>query len=251
MCLVRAEDVCKSYWTAGRRNPVLKHVSLQVELGEMVAVVGSSGSGKTTLLHGLSGIDALDAGSVQFQGMELSGMSEDGLSVLRREHFGMVFQDFQLLESLDVRENILLPLILGKKGEGTQKGRLMEIAAAVGIDGLLDKGIMEISGGQKQRVAIARAFIHNPKLVFADEPTGNLDRDSTRNVMRCIRKVQKNCHTGVLLVTHDSYVASCCDRALLLQDGEVAKEVSKGEPGFEDQIVCMMQLAGGWEDEDV
>ena len=153
---------------------ILDHVCFQMKQGEKVAVVGPSGSGKTTFLHTLCGIDRPDFGIIQIQDEELSEMSDDALSLFRRKYFGMIFQDFQLLESLNVKENILLPLILAGRGEGEQKRCLQQVTSAVGIEKLLDKGITEISGGQKQRVAIARAFIHRPALIFADEPTGSV-----------------------------------------------------------------------------
>lgn len=245
MCILRAEGLCKSYSSSEGSLNVLDHVCFQMKSGEKVAVVGPSGSGKTTFLHTLCGIDRPDFGLVQIQDKELSEMSDDELSLFRRKHFGMIFQDFQLLESLSIRENILLPLILDGRDEEEQKRCLQQVASAVGIEGLLEKGITEVSGGQKQRAAIARAFIHQPNIIFADEPTGNLDRQATTDVINCMTEMSENFHTSELIVTHDLYVASFCDRVLLLKDGNFTGEICKEERDFEKKIRMLMFSSGG------
>lgn len=245
MCILRAENLCKSYPLSDGTLHILDHVCFQMKPGEKVAVVGPSGSGKTTFLNTLCGIDRPDFGSIQIQNEELSEMSDDALSLFRRKHFGMIFQDFQLLESLNVKENILLPLILEGREEEEQRRCLQQIASAVGIEKLLDKGITEISGGQKQRVAIARAFIHRPDLIFADELTGNLDRKSTTDVIKCMIEMSEKYQTSELIVTHDFYVASYCDRVLMLKDGNFTGEIYKQEKDFEEKIMALMFSSGG------
>lgn len=245
MCILRAEHLCKSYSSSEGILNILDHVCFQMKQGEKVAVVGPSGSGKTTFLHTLCGIDRPDFGIIQIQDEELSEMSDDAFSLFRRKYFGMIFQDFQLLESLNVKENILLPLILAGRGEGEQKRCLQQVTSAVGIEKLLDKGITEISGGQKQRVAIARAFIHRPALIFADEPTGNLDRKATTDVIKCMIEMSDNYQTSELIVTHDLYIASFCDRVLMLKDGNFTGEIYKQEKDFEKKIMSLMFQSGG------
>ncbi len=242
MYVLKAEGLCKSYQTSEGILNVLDHVCFQMKQGEKVAVVGPSGSGKTTFLHALCGIDKPDSGMIQIKDNILSEMSDDELSLFRRKHFGMIFQDFQLLESLNIRENILLPLILDGRDEGEQKRCLQQVASAVGIEKLLDKGITEISGGQKQRVAIARAFIHQPEIIFADEPTGNLDCKSTTDVINCMTKMSENFHTSELIVTHDLYVASFCDRVLLLENGNFTGEICREEKNFAKKVMTLMSV---------
>ena len=206
---------------------ILQNVNLQVMKGEMVAIMGPSGSGKTTLLHVLTGVDTPDDGEIVIGGETFSQLTEEEKAFFRRKHMGMIFQDFQLLESLTVKENILLPLILERKEADIQQERFSRIADVLGIKKLADKRITEISGGQKQRVAIGRALINEPDIIFGDEPTGSLDRKTTGDVMRCMKQMNQRFGISFLLVTHDAYTASFCDRVLFLQDGNLAKEVKK------------------------
>ena len=211
---------------------ILQNVNLQVMKGEMVAIMGPSGSGKTTLLHVLTGVDTPDDGEIVIGGETFSQLTEEEKAFFRRKHMGMIFQDFQLLESLTVKENILLPLMLG-------------------IEKLADKGITEISGGQKQRVAIGRALINEPDIIFGDEPTGSLDRKTTGDVMRCMKQMNQRSGISFLLVTHDAYTASFCDRVLFLQDGNLAKEVKKENTADnfrEDIWKTLCGLGGGKDD---
>ena len=239
MYVLNANHISKSYKTAGETMRILQNVNLQVMKGEMVAIMGPSGSGKTTLLHVLTGVDTPDDGEIVIGGETFSQLTEEEKAFFRRKHMGMIFQDFQLLESLTVKENILLPLILERKEADIQQERFSRIADVLGIEKLADKGITEISGGQKQRVAIGRALINEPDIIFGDEPTGSLDRKTTGDVMRC------------LLVTHDAYTASFCDRVLFLQDGNLAKEVKKENTADnfrEDIWKTLCGLGGGKDD---
>lgn len=230
---------------------ILQNVNLQVMKGEMVAIMGPSGSGKTTLLHVLTGVDTPDDGEIVIGGETFSQLTEEEKAFFRRKHMGMIFQDFQLLESLTVKENILLPLILERKEADIQQERFSRIADVLGIKKLADKRITEISGGQKQRVAIGRALINEPDIIFGDEPTGSLDRKTTGDVMRCMKQMNQRSGISFLLVTHDAYTASFCDRVLFLQDGNLAKEVKKENTADnfrEDIWKTLCGLGGGKDD---
>ena len=251
MYVLNANHISKSYKTAGETMRILQNVNLQIMKGEMVAIMGPSGSGKTTLLHVLTGVDTPDDGEIVIGGETFSQLTEEEKAFFRRKHMGMIFQDFQLLESLTVKENILLPLILERKEADIQQERFSRIADVLGIEKLADKGIREISGGQKQRVAIGRALINEPDIIFGDEPTGSLDRKTTGDVMRCMKQMNQRSGISFLLVTHDAYTASFCDRVLFLQDGNLAKEVKKENTADnfrEDIWKTLCGLGGGKDD---
>ena len=251
MYVLNANHISKSYKTAGETMRILQNVNLQVMKGEMVAIMGPSGSGKTTLLHVLTGVDTPDDGEILIGGETFSQLTEEEKAFFRRKHMGMIFQDFQLLESLTVKENILLPLILERKEADIQQERFSRIADVLGIKKLADKRITEISGGQKQRVAIGRALINEPDIIFGDEPTGSLDRKTTGDVMRCMKQMNQRFGISFLLVTHDAYTASFCDRVLFLQDGNLAKEVKKENTADnfrEDIWKTLCGLGGGKDD---
>lgn len=251
MYVLNANHISKSYKTAGETMRILQNVNLQVMKGEMVAIMGPSGSGKTTLLHVLTGVDTPDDGEIVIGGETFSQLTEEEKAFFRRKHMGMIFQDFQLLESLTVKENILLPLILERKEADIQQERFSRIADVLCIEKLADKGITEISGGQKQRVAIGRALINEPDIIFGDEPTGSLDRKTTGDVMRCMKQMNQRSGISFLLVTHDAYTASFCDRVLFLQDGNLAKEVKKENTADnfrEDIWKTLCGLGGGKDD---
>ena len=250
MYVLNANHISKSYKTAETMR-ILQNVNLQVMKGEMVAIMGPSGSGKTTLLHVLTGVDTPDDGEIVIEGETFSQLTEEEKAFFRRKHMGMIFQDFQLLESLTVKENILLPLILERKEADIQQERFSRIADVLSIEKLADKGITEISGGQKQRVAIGRALINEPDIIFGDEPTGSLDRKTTGDVMRCMKQMNQRSGISFLLVTHDAYTASFCDRVLFLQDGNLAKEVKKENTADnfrEDIWKTLCGLGGGKDD---
>lgn len=251
MYVLNANHISKSYKTAGETMRILQNVNLQVMKGEMVAIMGPSGSGKTTLLHVLTGVDTPDDGEIVIGGETFSQLTEEEKAFFRRKHMGMIFQDFQLLESLTVKENILLPLILERKEADIQQEHFSRIADVLSIEKLADKGITEISGGQKQRVAIGRALINEPDIIFGDEPTGSLDRKTTGDVMRCMKQMNQRSGISFLLVTHDAYTASFCDRVLFLQDGNLAKEVKKENTADnfrEDIWKTLCGLGGGKDD---
>jgi putative ABC transport system ATP-binding protein len=188
---------------------VLNAVSLEVAAGEYVAIIGDSGIGKSTLLNVIAGLEPADSGSVLFEGREVSGMTDDALAALRRESFGFVFQAFHVLPHLTVEENVALPLLL--KGNKNRE-RAREMIAAVGLAGREASPPRELSGGELQRVAIARALVGDPKLVLADEPTGNLDPDNARQVLALLRAQVKERGAAAILATHSEQAASGCDR---------------------------------------
>lgn len=245
-------DVWKNYQTKNKEKVViLKGLNLQVKQGEMVAVMGPSGSGKTTLLNIISGVDRSDQGSVWIDGRYLSEMNKAEIALFRRRRLGMVFQDFNLIESLSVKENVLLPMILEKKPAEEQEEQANKILKILGIEDTWAQNITEISGGERQRAAIARALVNNPALILADEPTGNLDSKSTREVMNYFLRVNREFGTSLLMVTHDTFAASHCHRAVLLKDGEfVAEEQRTGSrKEFLDSLTEMLTLIGGEQDD--
>lgn len=251
MYALNASHISKGYRSSEEMIEVLRGVNLQIAKGEMVAIMGPSGSGKTTLLHVLTGIDTPDQGEVTIGGMDFTQLAKEEAAIFRRKHMGMIFQDFQLLESLTVKENILLPLILDKKDADWQEEALAKVLEALGIAELADKGMTEISGGQKQRVAIGRALINGPEIIFGDEPTGSLDLKTTKDVMQCMVRINRQFDISFLLVTHDVYAASFCDRVLLLQNGTLASEVKKqgSNSDFKEDIMKMLCLLGGEQDD--
>jgi putative ABC transport system ATP-binding protein len=200
----------------------LRGVDLAVHAGELVAVMGPSGSGKSTLMHLLAGLDKPSGGSVAIDGEEIGGLGDKALTNLRRDRLGFVFQAFNLVPVLTAEENILLPLTLaGKKPDREWLGQLI---AAVGLGDRLEHRPSELSGGQQQRVAVARALIHRPAVVFADEPTGNLDSASSDEVLALLRQAADEFGQTVVMVTHDAHAASIADRIVVLSDGRVVHD---------------------------
>ncbi len=245
-------DVWKSYKLWGKEKvQVLRGLNLQVKQGDMVAVMGPSGSGKTTLLNLISGVDRSDKGSICIEGRYLSEMNKSEMALFRRRRLGLVFQDFNLIECLSVKENVLLPMILEKKYVDEQEEQAGKILKFLGIEDIQNKNIMEISGGQKQRVAISRALINNPAVILADEPTGNLDSKSAREVMKYFLHINHEFGTSILMVTHDVFAASYCNRAVFLKDGEFTAEIERtgSRNEFLDAITEMLSLNRGDQDE--
>ncbi len=210
------------------RVEALKSVHFSIENGEYVAIMGESGSGKTTLLNILAGLDRPTGGNVLLEGRDITIIKESDLSTFRRENLGFVFQDFNLLDTFNVRDNIFLPLVLAGKPHAEMVKRLERIAVELGITELLNKYPYEISGGQKQRVAIARALITYPKLILADEPTGALDSRSSDELLRVLSEINAFGQT-ILMVTHSTKAASNANRVMFIKDGEVFHQLYRGE----------------------
>jgi len=229
MSILEVRGLKKSYSTrlGGNKVEALKNVTFAVEEGEYVAIMGESGSGKTTLLNILAALDAPTAGSVILDGKELSKIKESAVSAFRRDNLGFVFQDFNLLDTFTLEDNIYLPLVLAGKNYREMSGRLAPIAQKLGIAGLLKKYPYEVSGGQKQRAAVARAIITNPRIILADEPTGALDSRSTDEMLRMFAQINASGQT-ILMVTHSVKAASTAGRVLFIRDGEVYHQIYRG-----------------------
>lgn len=216
----------------GNRVEALKNVNFSVEQGEYVAVMGESGSGKTTLLNILAALDKPTGGSVILDGRELSTLRESEISAFRRDNLGFVFQDFNLLDTFTLEDNIYLPLVLAGKNYAEMHRRLSFIAPRLGITELLKKFPYEVSGGQKQRAAVARALITNPKLILADEPTGALDSRATDELLRLFSEINRSGQT-IVMVTHSVKAASHANRVLFIKDGEVFHQLYRGDASNE------------------
>ena len=229
MALLEAQSLKKVYTTrfGGNQVQALSKVSFSVEQGEYVAIMGESGSGKTTLLNILAALDRPTSGQVLLSGKSLSGVKEKELAAFRRNNLGFVFQDFNLLDTFTLRDNIFLPLVLGGKEYGEMQRRIQPIAEKLGIGKILEKYPYEVSGGQKQRAAVARALITNPQLVLADEPTGALDSKASDKLLKIFAQVNREGQT-ILMVTHSIQAASRAGRVLFIKDGCVFNQIYRG-----------------------
>ncbi len=230
MAFLEVRNLGKTYVTrlGACRVQALKDVSFSVEKGEFIAVMGESGSGKTTLLNILAALDRPDSGDVLLEGKSLSGIAEKELAAFRRDNLGFVFQDFNLLDTFSVRDNILLPLVLKRIGIKQMEERLMPVVKQLGLTELLDKYPYELSGGQKQRTAVGRAIITSPALLLADEPTGALDSHQAQRLMELFCRLNGGGQT-VIMVTHSVKAASYASRVLFLRDGQVFHQLCRGD----------------------
>ena len=224
--VLEVKDLCKTYIINKRQNNVLRNVSFDIDRGEMVAVMGPSGSGKSTLLYSVSGMDRMTAGEVSFCGRDISSLSENELAELRLDCMGFIFQQMYMMKNLTVLDNIILPAVKSKKNtesrrETTERGRTL--MKRLGIEEVAENDINEVSGGQLQRACICRSIINRPEMIFADEPTGALNRTSSEEVMDELCKLNED-GTTVMLVTHDARVAARCTRVLFIVDGNIKGE---------------------------
>lgn len=229
MSILEVNGLKKIYTTrfSGNKVEALKNVSFSVEEGEYVAIMGESGSGKTTLLNILAALDRPTSGTVRLDGRDLSQIKESNISAFRRDNLGFVFQDFNLLDTFSLEDNIYLPLVLAGKKYPEMRQRLTPIAAQLGISDILKKFPYEVSGGQKQRAAVARALITHPRLILADEPTGALDSKATDDLLRMFSEINQDNQT-ILMVTHSVKAASHAGRVLFIKDGEVFHQIYRG-----------------------
>lgn len=225
----------------------LDNISFEVKDGEFVSIMGPSGSGKTTLLNLISTIDRPTAGEIFINGTNPHHMKQNNLAKFRRRELGFVFQDFNLLDTLTVEENIVLPLTLDGYSVKEMEKRVGEVTQTLGIDDLRKKRTYEISGGQAQRTAIARAIIHSPTLLLADEPTGNLDSKASRDVMETLENLNQNHGTTMMMVTHDPEAASYATRVIFIKDGELYNEIDRGDNQrtYYQRIIDVLSLLGG------
>ena len=237
MTLLEVEQLKKIYTTrfGDRQVEALRQVTFSVEEGEYVAIMGESGSGKTTLLNILAALDRPTSGTVFLNGKNLTMIKESELAAFRRNELGFVFQDFNLLDTFSIQDNIVLPLVLSGKMFLEMEERMLPIAKKLGIQHLLDKFPYEISGGQQQRVAVARALITNPKLILADEPTGALDSKSTNQLLQLFSDINEEGQT-IVMVTHSTRAASHAKRVLFMRDGEVFHQLYRGHMTVEEMF---------------
>ncbi|OGX79656.1 bacitracin ABC transporter ATP-binding protein [Exiguobacterium sp. SH31] len=225
--LLQVNAIEKTYGKGNTTFKALNDVSFTIEHGEFVGIMGPSGAGKSTLLNVLATIDTPTAGDILVEGKNIAKLDEESLSDFRRDHLGFIFQDYNLLDSLTVRENILLPLAVAKTPVHETRDKVDALAKRFGITPILDQYPYEISGGQKQRTAVCRALVADPKLIFADEPTGALDSKSATDLLQTLAGLNE-AETTIMMVTHDAYAASFCRRVLYIQDGKLSHELIRG-----------------------
>ena len=248
MEVLKLENVKKYYGVKTNITKAVDGISFKVEEGEFVAIMGASGSGKTTLLNCISTIDSVTSGHIIVGNKDITEIKEDAMADFRKENLGFIFQDFNLLDTLSIEENISLSLIINKEDVNKVDDKVNDIATKLGISEVLKKFPYEVSGGQKQRCACARALINHPKLILADEPTGALDSKSSRMLLETMKDMNEKLKATILMVTHDSFSASFCKRVLFLKDGKIFNEIVRGEKTrkeFFDEILDVLALLGG------
>ena len=246
--MLQVQNIEKYYGSKNNVTKALDRVSFDVEAGEFLAIMGASGSGKTTLLNCISTIDVISAGKILLDGVSVADLSEIELARFRRERLGFVFQDFNLLDTLTIEENIGLALSLNHQNPGTVQNRVREVAGKLGITDILTKFPYQVSGGQKQRAACARAMVAGQSLLLADEPTGALDSRASKNLLEIMTVMNRDIGATILMVTHDAYSASYAKRVLFLKDGRVFNELLRGERGrpvFYHEILDVLAALGG------
>ncbi|MRN54935.1 ABC transporter ATP-binding protein [Paenibacillus monticola] len=246
--VLHARNVQKSYGSKGGAQQVLRGIDLRILRKEFVGIMGPSGSGKTTLLNVLATIDRTTDGTILIEDEDISTMNNTALSAFRRNKLGFLFQDYNLLDSLTVKENILLPLSLSKISKQQADNEFTAIADVLGIQELSHKYPFEISGGQKQRTAAGRALIHQPSIIFADEPTGALDSKSASSLLSVMEEVNRKRKVTIIMVTHDPVASSYCNRVVFLKDGKIYSELYRGEKSrqlFFKEIIDVQAVLGG------
>lgn len=245
---IRVCDVEKYYGNDSNVTKAIDRVSFTVERGEFVGVMGASGSGKTTLLNMLATIDRVTAGHIFYGDTDITELKETKLSDFRKENLGFVFQDYNLLDTLTMEENIVLALTIRKEEKREIKEKCTEIMRLLGIEEIKDKFPYQVSGGQKQRCACARALVNRPRLLLADEPTGALDSRSAQTLLETFTQMNHSLNATILMVTHDAFSASYCGRILFLKDGKIFHELVRGQKErrvFLNEILDVLSLTGG------
>lgn len=247
MSILNVNHVSKIYGTK-QKFKALHDINFSVDKGEFVAIMGPSGSGKTTLLNVISSIDSISDGTVEISGNEINQLSNKKLAQFRKKELGFIFQDYSVLPTLTVKENIMLPLSVQKMKKDEMEKNYQDVTEALGIYDLSDKYPSEISGGQQQRTAAARAFVHQPSIIFADEPTGALDSKSAQDLLHRLEDMNKQFNSTIIMVTHDPSAASFAQRVIMLKDGDVHSEIhqqSKTKSKFYNEIIQLQSALGG------
>ena len=246
--ILKIDNIEKYYGSKSSLTKAIDDISMEVEKGQFVAIMGASGSGKTTLLNLISTIDKVTSGHIYVEGEDITKLKKDKLNRFRRDKLGFIFQDFNLLDTLTGYENISLSLSIKNIPYKKQRKIIDDIALKLGITKILDKYPYQMSGGEKQRVASARAIITNPSLILADEPTGALDSKSSKQLLESIEFLNKELNSTILMVTHDAYTASYATRVIFIKDGKIFNEINKGSKSrkeFFDSIIDVVPLLGG------
>lgn len=247
MPILNVNHVSKIYGTK-QKFKALHDINFSVDKGEFVVIMGPSGSGKTTLLNVISSIDSISGGTVEISGNEINQLSNKKLAQFRKKELGFIFQDYSVLPTLTVKENIMLPLSVQKMKKDEMEKNYQDVTEALGIYDLSDKYPSEISGGQQQRTAAARAFVHQPSIIFADEPTGALDSKSAQDLLHRLEDMNKQFNSTIIMVTHDPSAASFAQRVIMLKDGDIHSEIlqqSKTKSKFYNEIIQLQSALGG------
>ncbi|GEL76499.1 ABC transporter ATP-binding protein [Tenuibacillus multivorans] len=244
MNMLQAHKIHKSYGTKFNRQEVLKGIDLSIEQGEFVSIMGASGSGKTTLLNVLSSIDKASHGTINIDGNVITNMKSKKLAEFRKQHLGFIFQEYNLLDTLTAKENILLPLSIQKVSKKEANHQFEAVAKELGIYEVRDKYPNELSGGQKQRTSAARAFIHHPSIIFADEPTGALDSKAASNLLNKLSELNEKRDATIMMVTHDPVAASYSNRVIFIKDGLIYSQLNKGDEDRQSFFKDIMKTQG-------
>lgn len=246
--ILKVEQIQKYYGNQANITKAIDDISFDVEEGEFIGIMGASGSGKTTLLNCISTIDTVSSGHIYLENQDITEIKEKDIAKFRRENLGFIFQDFNLLDTLTIEENIALILTINKMPEQEIDKRILEIASGLGIDKILQKYPYQVSGGQKQRCAACRAIVNQPKIILADEPTGSLDSKAARQLLEIMENMNQTLQATILMVTHDPLSASYCKKILFLKDGKIFNKIEKGNRqrnDFYHEILDVLALLGG------
>ena len=246
--VLKIEYLKKYYGNSNNITKAVDDITFNIKEGEFVAIMGASGSGKTTLLNTIATIDNVTSGHIYVGGIDITTLKEKDVANFRKDNLGFVFQDFNLLDTLSIGENIAMSLVINGENPEVVDKKVNDIAKKLGIENILEKFPYEVSGGQKQRAACARALINKPKLILADEPTGALDSKSSRMLLETMEEMNEKLNATIMMVTHDAFSASFCERILFLKDGKIFNEIYKGDKTrkeFFNEILDVLTLLGG------
>ena len=246
--VLKIEHLKKYYGNSNNITKAVDDITFNIKEGKFVAIMGASGSGKTTLLNTIATIDNVTSGHIYVGGIDITTLKEKDVANFRKDNLGFVFQDFNLLDTLSIGENIAMSLVINRENPEVVDKKVNDIAKKLGIESILEKFPYEVSGGQKQRAACARALINKPKLILADEPTGALDSKSSRMLLETMEEMNEKLNATIMMVTHDAFSASFCERILFLKDGKIFNEIYKGDKTrkeFFNEILDVLTLLGG------